>query len=461
MRLPPTTGIPPRLSPWLRARQFAVPPSMIDAATAARRAADWIGACAAAGFDADIDLDAVRRRCGADLAEHLQDDLLHLAPDLLRWHLPRMGPAGHLRPGLTIALARYGYDPGNRFGTAGSVYLVARTAPRWADAGQRVTLTLWDGSTPVPHPHPRPDRRYRLDLHRHLWDVRRTGELRMRCDASSSPSPPTPPPPRDPPDGCAVDRWAAEAALVLRADSRRSGCVRIRLGTGRELFLHTDIDDLDATRWVVDPPAGGITALPVLPDAATRTLPDLELIRHGAITPDRLHPLVAAALTPECTSAPRDREELNGNGFHAVRCRGELHRIGIADGVLSALDHDRDEIRREEMLASLTGTPLPCLQAIDRAHRRPDCLAGVRERLDFGDIDGALAIVERLLGPEATLRNGPLRDAVERTRAQQEIYDAYRAGATDPVPQPVPGGPRCRHHRGRRRRARPRHATQL
>nr|WP_231895982.1 hypothetical protein [Gordonia sp. LAM0048] len=123
---------------------------MIDAATAARRAADWIGACAAAGFDADIDLDAVRRRCGADLAEHLQDDLLHLAPDLLRWHLPRMGPAGHLRPGLTIALARYGHGPGNRFGTAGSVYLVARTAPRWADAGQRVSLTLWDGSTPVP-----------------------------------------------------------------------------------------------------------------------------------------------------------------------------------------------------------------------------------------------------------------------------------------------------------------------
>nr|WP_035717731.1 hypothetical protein [Gordonia terrae] len=460
MRLPPTTGIPPRLSLWLRARQFAVPPSMIDAATAARRAGDWIGACAAAGFDPDIDLADIRRRCGPDLAEHLRDDLLHLAPDLLRWHLPRTGPAGHLRPGLTIALARYGPEHGNRFGTVGSTYLVARTAPRWADAGQRVSLALWDGSTPDPHPHPRPDRRYRLDLHRHLWDVRHTGDLRIRCGADSSPSPPILSPPPDLPDGCAVDRWAAEATVVLRAEGHRSGCVRIRLGTHGDLFLHNDIDDTTAAHWVNDPPPGKITTFPVLPDAATRTLPDLELLRHGAITPDRLHPLVAAALTPDSPSSPHRRKALVANSFQDVRCRGELHRIGVANGVLSALDHDRDEIRREGMLASLTGTPLPCLEAIDRAHRRPDCLTGVQERLDFGDIDGALAIVEHLLGPEAILRNGPLRDAVERARAQLETHDAYRAGVIDPVPQPTPGGPRRRGHTGRRRRARPRHATQ-
>ncbi|OUC79752.1 hypothetical protein CA982_07315 [Gordonia lacunae] len=459
MHLPPTTGIPPRLSPWLRARQFAVPPSMIAAATAARRAGDWIGACAAAGFDADVDLDAIRRRSGSDLVERLQDDLLHLAPDLLRWHLPRVGPAGHLRPGLTIALARYGHDPGSRFGTAGSMYLVARTPPRWADAGQRVALALWDGSTPDPHPHPRPDRRYRLDLHRHLWDVRRAGEFRIRCGADSSPSPPTSPPPRDLPDGCAVDRWAAEAALVIRAEGRRSGCVRIRLGARGDLVLHSDVADLTAADWVVAPASRQITALPVLPDAATRTLPDLELLRHGAISPDQLHPLVAAALAPGRHPRRESRKMAQDSGFQEVRCRGEVHRIGIADGVLSALDHDRDEVRREQMLASLTGTPLACLQAIDRAHRRPDCLSGVQERLDFGDIDGALAIVERLLGPDAILRNGPLRDAVETTRAQQEIYDAYRAGVIDPVPQSIPGGPRSRGHIGRRQRARPRHAT--
>jgi hypothetical protein len=43
------------------------------------------------------------------------------------------------------------------------------------DAGQRISRTLWDS---VPqrgslHPHPHLNRRFRLDLHRHLWDVRR------------------------------------------------------------------------------------------------------------------------------------------------------------------------------------------------------------------------------------------------------------------------------------------------
>lgn len=461
MHLPPTTGIPSRLALWLRVRQLAVPPSMIEAATAARLAGDWAGACAAAGFDPDVDLTQIRRQHGPDLAEHLRDDLIHLAPDLLRWHLPRVAPAGHLRPGLTVALARYGPETGKRFGAIGSIYLVARTPPRWADAGQRVSLAVWDGSTPESHPHPRPDRRYRLDLHRHLWDVRRTGDLRIRCGADESPSPPDLSPPRDLPEGCAVDRWAPEAALVLRAENHRSGCVRMRLGGRRDLFLHSDIDDPTTTHWVPDPPSGELTAIPVLPDAATRTLPDLELLRHGMITPDRLHPLVAAALDPGFHPPTSCRDINVDNVFQEVRCRGELHLIGVADGVLSALDHDRDEIRREEMLASLTGTPLPCLQAIDRAHRRPDCLAGVQERLDFGDIDGALRIVEELLGPETILRNGPLRDAVERARTQQEIYDAYRTGLIDPVPQSIPGGPRVRGRSARRRRTHPRHATAL
>ena len=454
-----TTGIPPRLSHWLRAREYAVPPSMIEAATARRLAGDWTSACAAAGFDADIDLTQIRRRHGADLAEQLLADLLHLAPDLLRWHLPRVAPTGHLRPGLTVALTRYRHGLRSRFGAPGSVYLVARTPPRWADAGQRVSLSVWDGSIPESHPHPRPDRRYRLDLHRHLWDVRHVQDLRIRCGADSSPSPPLPPRPLDLPDGCAVDRWSAESVLLLRAESRRSGCVRIRLGSHGVLFLHNDIDDAGSLRWVVDPPSGQSTAYPVLPDAATTTLPDLELLRHGAITPDRLHPLVAAALTPGFHPSHRARDELADSAFHEVICRGETHRIGIRDGVLSALDHDGDEVRREGMLESLTGTPLPCLQAIDCVHRRPDCLAGVQERLDFGDIDGALAIVERLLGPEAALRSGPLRDAVEGARTQLQMYDAYRSGLIDPAPQPVFGNHHKRGRTGRRRRARPRYAT--
>src|SRR4051794_22376139 len=93
---------------WLRVREFAVPPSMIETATARRSVGDWAGACAAARVDVDLDLRAVARARGRELAARVRADLRHLAPDLLRWHLPRIGPDGLLRPGLTVALARYG-----------------------------------------------------------------------------------------------------------------------------------------------------------------------------------------------------------------------------------------------------------------------------------------------------------------------------------------------------------------
>jgi hypothetical protein len=128
------------------------------------------------------------------------------------------------------------------------------------------------------------------------------------------------------------------------------------------------------------------------------------------------------------------------------------------DGVLAPLDHDPAEIRREELLVALTGTPLPCLQAIDEAHRRPDCLPGVRERLDHGDIAGALAVVEGLLGPEAVLRDGPLRDELEAAAERRITYGLFREGLT--------GAARgsARHRPGdlrrtRRDRSHPRHAN--
>src|SRR3954467_11933309 len=92
-----------RLSFWLRVREFAVPPSMIETATARRATGDWAGACAAARVDADIDLRAVTRRRGPEFTQRLRTDLRHLAPDLLRWHFPRVAPAGLLRPGLTLS----------------------------------------------------------------------------------------------------------------------------------------------------------------------------------------------------------------------------------------------------------------------------------------------------------------------------------------------------------------------
>ncbi|MEV0077195.1 hypothetical protein AB0H58_12365 [Nocardia neocaledoniensis] len=417
---------------------------MIETATARRRVGDWVGACAAAGVDVDLDLRAVARTHGRDLAARVRNDLRHLAPDLLRWHLPRVAPDGLVRPGLTISLARYDGSCSER---TEPVHLVVRTAPAWADAGQRIALTLWDGTAPGLHPHPRPDRRYRLDLHRHLWDARRAPELRSRsgtgcCDQEWTASVP---------DGCAVDRWAAEAEILLRAE-RRTGPFVVRLGGRHRIVLEHHGEGL---RRATDHPRAETSALPVLPDAATRVLPDLALLRSGAITLDNLHPLVAEALEPGYTGAGRPRDDQANGQQTVVICRGERHRIGLVDGVLSALDHDPAELRREELLVALTGTPLPCLRVIDAAHRHPYWLTGVRERLDHGDTAGALAVVEGLLGTEAVLRDGPLRDALESTARRRVTYGLFRAG----LPAPGRAAPPQWRRRGDRR-ARPRHASE-
>ncbi len=62
MHPPNANGFDPRLSFWPRVREFAVPPSVIEAATARRLAGDWRGACDAAGFDVEIDLRGLATR---------------------------------------------------------------------------------------------------------------------------------------------------------------------------------------------------------------------------------------------------------------------------------------------------------------------------------------------------------------------------------------------------------------
>lgn len=80
------------LSFWPRVREFAVPATMIETETACRLAVDWAGACVAAGVDVDLQLRSVTRDFGREPAARVRDDLRHLAPDLLRWHLPRIAP---------------------------------------------------------------------------------------------------------------------------------------------------------------------------------------------------------------------------------------------------------------------------------------------------------------------------------------------------------------------------------
>lgn len=430
MAPPFASAIPARLLMWQRVREYAVPPSMIETATARRAVGDWAGACAAARVDVDLDLRAVRDRHGTDLVTRLRADLRRLAPDLLRWHLPRIAPDGRLRPGLTISLARYGSSD------VTSPQLVVRTPPAWADAGQRMSLALWaqsaDGA-PARHPHPHPDRRFRLDLHRHLWDAARSGELARRCGAGEPPSDRSHERdlPAVPNDSWAVASWAAEAELLLRAEGRPRGAFTVRLAARSRAVLELVAPD-DSHAPTFRPlrealPPQEVAALPVLPEAAVRVLPDLELLRAGLVATDRLHPLVATALAAYGSAPAVDSPPQPGDP-HRVECRGEVHRIALRDGELTAVDHHAAQLRREELLVALGGPALPCLRAIDAVHRNPEALPAVRERLGHGDVAGALAVVEGLLGPGAVLRDGPLRAELESAAARRIDHGLFRAG---------------------------------
>lgn len=183
----------------IKARRFGVPRSMIDAATARRSVGDWRGACRAAGFDVRLDLDDVQHRYGRDVAHELLDDLRHLAPDLLRWHLPRnVHESGRLRPGSLIPLARYSAVPGGS-----SLMLSAFTAPAALAAGERVLLVALPttpagrSTTRTAFGHNcgigltgslrfRQAHRYRLDQHSFTWDARQSPLLRDLCAGSGS-----------------------------------------------------------------------------------------------------------------------------------------------------------------------------------------------------------------------------------------------------------------------------------
>ncbi|WP_174887136.1 hypothetical protein [Streptomyces abyssomicinicus] len=465
----PTHNANGRLTLWRRVRAYAVPPSMIGTATARRRAGDWAGACAAARVDVDLDPRTVSRRYGQEFAALLRTDLRRLAPDLLRWHLPRIAPDGLLRPGLTVPLARY--DGAGADGRS-PIRLVVRTAPAWADAGQRISLALWDPSARDAashrHPHPVPSRRHRLDLHRHLWDADRAGELRARSGAGAAAGgeragrAPWPEPVRllPPERRYAVGRWADEAGVLLAEEHRAAGSVLVRLGGRARLVLDVARDGGGAWRITgARHPRGSTTALPVLPDAATWIPPDLDLLAAGLIGPHELHPLVALALVPghHPAPAPSAAPARRAGEPGVVECRGALHRIAPVDGVLVPLDHDPAELRREELLAALGGPPMPCLRAVDEAHRSPECLPGVRERLAHGDVDGALDVVTALLGPQAVLRAGELLDELDAAVEQRAVHGMFRAGLAERlhgVPRHVLGAPLTdSYRRAVRRRA--------
>lgn len=148
------------------ARPRDVPPEMIEAATARRLAGDLAGAFAAARVELDVDIPQIVRSQGRELADQVVDDLFHIAPDLLRWNVPRaLETAGALIvPGV---LRRY--PDGN------GANLIVDTV--WK---QPTRLRLWVqtgvGRGELPDRVPG-----WYHLPRAYWDVRYTGELRDLC----------------------------------------------------------------------------------------------------------------------------------------------------------------------------------------------------------------------------------------------------------------------------------------
>ncbi|TKK85395.1 ankyrin repeat domain-containing protein [Herbidospora galbida] len=155
------------LSRWRQARRYAVPRWMIEQATGHRLAGDWQGACAAAAVDVAFD------PALAEKDPELADDLRHLVPELLRWHLPRSGNGGGtLGTHHHVTLARYGDTELRAF------------TPELSEGPQRLKLDL------VPA-HDEDDDPY-LITHvdwtsaRHFWDARHTAGLH---DAADEPLP--------------------------------------------------------------------------------------------------------------------------------------------------------------------------------------------------------------------------------------------------------------------------------
>ncbi|GIJ71051.1 hypothetical protein [Virgisporangium ochraceum] len=128
-------------------RRYDLGVDVVHAATVRRYAGDWRGACRVTRVDLDLTLERL------DGVPAFEDDMRHLAPEVLRWHLLR----GDLEPLVhrQLELARYG-----------KLSLVVR-APRQSGAPVPLVLLVVDGS--VYHP-PR--------LPRCVWDVRHLDGLR-------------------------------------------------------------------------------------------------------------------------------------------------------------------------------------------------------------------------------------------------------------------------------------------
>ncbi|MFD5512084.1 ankyrin repeat domain-containing protein [Streptomyces sp. NPDC127051] len=407
---------------WQRIRRYAVPGWMIERATAHRLAGDWQAACAAAAVDLTFDLPGLAGRYGAPVAAAVAEDLRHLAPDLVRWHLPRvLGGRTTVEPDVRVLLARYG-------GGADAPVLSVATGPM-TEGSQRLRLDCEPVEPPPllrtfggPH-RLRPED---WTAARPLWDARHTAALRERFSGGGerlpffrpdgTPLPASELPTADPATGdtgTADPAGRAERVALLQARGdfaeayEAAGIERDltkpaenpRYGTmaNPETLMATSSADLTrleaevrrlaaagagerfrlAVDWrgslLVETAGSGpgdglriraagadeLRAVPPLPLFAWKRLPDLELVRTGRLTPGELHPLVAAALFPEAGPAAGPPGPAEAKPVR-VRCRGEWHAVRSQGGVLDLLPHSPEEQQRERAMRAFGGAIQGC-----------------------------------------------------------------------------------------------------
>ncbi|MCB5182214.1 ankyrin repeat domain-containing protein [Streptomyces antimicrobicus] len=453
-------GIAPGDAPvWQRIRRYAVPRWMIEQATAHRLAGDWRAACAAAAVDPLLDLDDLRARHGDATAEAVTDDLRHLAPDLMRWHLPRrLGGRTTLATDRRILLARYPGAPA----TSQALTLIVTTTPMM-EGPQRLRLTC------VPLGGRAARNAEDWTQARHLWDARHAATLRERCTggadrlpffhADGTPLTTAELPSQDPGPGdpAARSEWIAvlhhrgETAEALRltgivfdpeqpqwlpSDFRAgpaAALARLPLDLGRPAaecrrLAAAGVNDRFRADWVwplVLEPTGPAPEDPVrarfadrdeagsatrLPEYTWQPQPDLHLLRTGRLTVDDLHPLVAAALFPQAPPAAGPPGPAEPAPVR-VRCRdGAWHEVRFRGGDL-VVPHTAQEIQREQALRAFGGAVAGCFAVREYARsgqgRLPRALHEQRRELmlraQHGDTPGVVALLDAGVDPRLVL----------------------------------------------------------
>ncbi|WP_222722380.1 ankyrin repeat domain-containing protein [Actinomadura alba] len=395
-----------------------MPQWMIEQAAERRLAGDWRGACGAAGIDIAFDLADVAREHGRKIVTVLEDDLRHFAPDLLRWHLPRLGDGRTtINPNQVVVLGGYGGGRRSRRPDTPRLYV---TTPGWMpDGPQRLTLRFGRVARVDESRRFWPGTVENWTAARHLWDVRHTIELRERCGGGADRAPflnpdgtpratdelPTTAPGLT--DPAARTEWVTalhergevEAAFAAAgidlnplAPDLEYGSVQVLEPLERMPLALTRLgpeiqrlaDEGHGDRFLLHPferwriamlferkrRNGGLRAqcieldeVPdvVLPEACWRRSPDLDLLRIGQISPDHLHPLVRDALFPDrpATGGPVGPPEAEPPSPVRVRCRGEWHEMSFRDGTLHT-QHGDEEEQRERAMSAFGGTISGC-----------------------------------------------------------------------------------------------------